>query len=163
MIDGEVCQHVERSVELSVREVMMEGRSDEELRDMMRTVMQPFDLSVAPLLKVSLFRLGKEDHVIQINIHHIIADGMSMEVLLRELEALYGGQVLPDLRLQYRDFSQWHNDLITSGAFDEQEHYWLTEFSDEVPLLDLPTDFRRPLFQSFEGCQIYFALSREDT
>jgi amino acid adenylation domain-containing protein len=163
VIDGEVCQHVEGSVELSVSVVTIEGQSDNKLSDMMRTAMQPFDLSEAPLLKVTLFRLGEQDHVIQINIHHIIADGMSVDVLFRELEALYGGNVLPAFKLQYRDFSQWHNDLIASGAFDEEEQYWLTEFTDEVPLFDLPIDFPRPSFQSFEGRQVYFAMNGEDT
>ena len=78
-----------------------------------------------------------------IDIHHIIADGSTMSILVRELSALYEGKELPPLVLQYKDYAEWQNRLFESGEMAEQEAYWLDQLSGEIPVLNLPTDFER--------------------
>ena len=109
----------------------------------------PFDLSSAPLLKV-----GYYDNTIMLVIHHIITDGESMTVLCKELNELYMGRELPET-VQYGEFA------VTDNYTEENEKYWLKEFSEEPATLDLPTDFSRPEKQSFNGTSISSQIDKE--
>ena len=97
------------------------------------------------------------------DMHHIITDGISLEIFADEFLALYEGQQLPPLTVQYKDFSQWQNHLLESGEIKKQEEYWLKEFAGEIPLLELPTDHPRPEAQSFAGKKFQVRLSPGDT
>jgi len=113
-----------------------------------------FDLSEAPLLRVGLLELSGQEHIIMIDIHHIISDGVSYEIFIRELMALYHGEVLPELHIQYKDYALWQQSEGERTRIAEQQEYWLKEFEGEIPVLVLPTDFTRPALQSFEGKQV---------
>ncbi|UCH92909.1 MAG: AMP-binding protein, partial [Candidatus Aminicenantes bacterium] len=144
---------------------------------------RPFDLSRAPLLRVGLIKVkhtpsalrghprrgtynsqeGKEDkYFLLVDMHHIISDELSTGIFIREFTSLYTGKRLPGLRLQYKDYSQWHNRQAQSERMKEQEIYWLKQFEGEAPVLNLPTDFPRPSVQSFEGRTLHFQLDDED-
>ncbi len=124
---------------------------------------RPFDLSSAPLLRVGLIKLGETDHLFLMDKHHIITDGISQEIFIADLMALLRGESLPPLRLQYTDYALWQHREKESPAARTQENYWVERFSDEVPLLNLPTDYPRPRVQSFEGSMLSFVLSPEET
>ncbi|UCH93968.1 MAG: amino acid adenylation domain-containing protein [Candidatus Aminicenantes bacterium] len=124
---------------------------------------RPFDLSRAPLLQVGVIKEDDEKHILMVDMHHIIADGTSLAVLIRESMAFYQGMNLPQPRIQYKDFSEWQNSEEVRGTSKQQEEFWLKQFMEEIPLLDLPTDYPRPLIQSFSGCTIAFKLGREET
>jgi len=96
-----------------------------------------------------------------VDMHHIISDGVSHVILTNEFRQLYAGigKALPPLRLQYKDYSQWQNSREQKDLIKEQEAYWLAMFSDEIPVLNLPTDFPRPVMQSFAGCTVEFLLT----
>jgi amino acid adenylation domain-containing protein/non-ribosomal peptide synthase protein (TIGR01720 family) len=125
---------------------------------------RPFDLARGPLLHIALLRLDNQTHVLLATMHHIISDGWSREVLIRELAALYtayaaagdhGGappQVLPELPIQYADFAIWQRAWLQGEVLDAQLAYWRTQLAD-APLLTLPTDFPRPPIASFAGAQ----------
>ena len=98
-----------------------------------------------------------------VDIHHIAADGISMKILVREFMALYNGQELPELRIQYKDFSQWQNNPARSRHLEEQEKYWLKEFAGEIPVLDLPLDFVRPAVKSVAGSAVVFEIGSTET
>ena len=98
-----------------------------------------------------------------VDMHHIISDGTSVGIFVKDFMSIYGGGELPALRLQYRDFSQWQNRLLESAEIKRQEEYWLKEFAGEIPVIHLPTDYPRPSIQSFEGKLFNFQLSREET
>jgi amino acid adenylation domain-containing protein len=123
---------------------------------------RPFDLSQAPLIRVGLVKQDEIHHLLMIDMHHIITDGTSMKIVGREFTALYRGEDLPPLRLQYNDYSQWQNNLLSRGEFREQETFWLKQFEDEIPVLDLPTDYERPLEQSFAGSGAAFEINKQN-
>ncbi|MCP4216695.1 MAG: amino acid adenylation domain-containing protein, partial [bacterium] len=120
-----------------------------------------FDLAKAPLLRVELEKTGENIHIMTIDMHHIISDGTSFRVLVKEFMALAAGEQLPPLNLQYKDFSLWQN--IEKSGFNRQEDYWLSELAGELPLTALPTDFSRPAVKSFEGDAAAFTIGPRES
>jgi amino acid adenylation domain-containing protein len=127
------------------------------------TFINPFDLSRAPLLRVGLVKMGPREYLLMVDMHHIIADGISLEILKRDFMSLYGQEELPILHLGYRDFSEWQNRRLDSGEIKKQEQYWLKEFVGEIPHLDLPGDYPRPDVQDAAGRKFKMQLSAEQT
>ena len=119
---------------------------------------RPFDLLQAPLLRVGLVKLAEEKHLLIVDMHHIISDGMSTEILTRELAALYQGGELPVLRVRYRDYAQWQDRMKEGEGFIKQGRYWLQEFAGEIPVLAMPVDFPRPVVQEFAGDRTAFTF-----
>jgi amino acid adenylation domain-containing protein len=124
-------------------------------------VLRPFDLSRAPLLRVGLTP-QEEDHIMVVDMHHIISDGISIALMIKDLMALYAGQDLAELKIQYKDFSEWQAGAGQSQSLREQESYWLKEFEGECPVLTLPLDYPRPIMQSFAGGRIPFELDARE-
>jgi len=126
---------------------------------------RPFDLSRPPLLRAGLLKTGEEDFILVTDIHHIIADGVSMGVFVKEFAALYRGEELPPLRIQYKDFVLWRREFDESPggreAMGRQAAYWLKEFEGEVPRLDLPLDYTRPPILEYDGAVVVFELDGE--
>src|ERR1051326_8102653 len=118
---------------------------------------RPFDLTKGPLLRANLLRLGETEHVLLLTIHHIISDGWSVGVFVRELAALYEAYTagrpspLQELSIQYADFAAWQTDWLQGERLEEQLSYWRAQLSDVPPLLELPTDRPRPPVQSYKG------------
>ena len=125
----------------------------------------PFDLSRPPLLRVATEEKennGQVSYTLMVDMHHIIADGLSMEVLHHDLIALYQGEALPPLRIQYKDFAQWQNSASRVQFIGKQESYWKKRFAGDVPILQLPIDFPRPMERSFEGAVLRFPFSDQE-
>ncbi|MDQ1351194.1 MAG: tyrocidine synthetase, partial [Acidobacteriota bacterium] len=120
-----------------------------------------FDLAQAPLIRVALAKSGVEKHLLMVDMHHIIADGTSMDILVKDFMALYQGEGLPELRLQYKDFSGWQNNEKRGASLKQQGEYWLNEFAGEITVLELPIDYLRPAVQIFEGNRISFEIEKE--
>ncbi|MEN6316858.1 MAG: amino acid adenylation domain-containing protein [Clostridiaceae bacterium] len=121
---------------------------------------KPFDLSKPPLIRVSLLEIGKDKYILLFDIHHIIIDGTSFGILIKEVLALYEGREPGHQEIQYKDFANWQNTFLKSANIKKQEDYWLQQFSDEIPVLNLPTDHQRPAVQSFNGKKDYFTLDK---
>src|ERR1051325_1147355 len=117
---------------------------------------EPFDLANGPLLRVSLLRLAADDHVLLLTMHHIISDGWSMGVFMRELSASYNAFAagrepeLPELPLQYADYSIWQRKWLQGAVLDEQLQYWRGQLSGAPSLLELPADRPRPTAPTHE-------------
>jgi amino acid adenylation domain-containing protein len=124
---------------------------------------RPFDLSQAPLLRVGILKTGEERHILMVDMHHIISDGISIGIFVREFMALYKGDTLPELRLQYKDYSEWQNSEKEKEVIKKQQQYWLKHFKGEIPVVDLPTDYVRPVVQEFEGNTVNFEIAHKDT
>ncbi|NOU89221.1 amino acid adenylation domain-containing protein [Paenibacillus sp. LMG 31460] len=152
-VNGEPFQRVHASVpfEISYTEVDGGEPSRVEVEALIRLFIQPFDLQLAPLLRVGLIQLADEHHLFMCDMHHIISDGVSMSILVKEFTELYHGAALPELSVQYKDFAVWQHDSLHSEKLKKQEAYWLDLFEGELPQLELPTDYARPAVQSFEG------------
>ncbi|ODM26051.1 condensation domain-containing protein [Acetivibrio mesophilus] len=165
-INGEIVQVVKDSIDFEVeylRPELINQSEEETIRDLMEDFVRPFDLGTAPLLKVGLAELGKDRHIMMFDMHHIISDGTSMAILVREIIELYNGKTLPTLRIQYRDFSEWQNRMLHSETIKKQEEYWLKRFAGEIPLLDMPCDYPRPAVKSFAGDKLDFVIDKELT
>ncbi len=121
---------------------------------------RPFDLSHSPLLRVGLIKEQEQKHLLMIDMHHIITDGVSMNLFLREAMELYSGEKLSPLRLQYKDYADRQVGDRQKKAIKSQEEYWLNRFADEIPVLNLPLDYPRPKVQSFEGAVLSFEVPR---
>ncbi|MEY9095024.1 amino acid adenylation domain-containing protein [Paenibacillus sp. RC84] len=130
---------------------------------LMERFIRPFDLGSLPLFRAGLIPLGEERHLLLLDFHHIITDGVSVSVLLQELTTLYGGGELPELDIQYRDYTVWQEERIGSEAYMGHERYWLEAFEGELPKLDLKTALPRPELQNFEGSLINFRLDEKLT
>src|SRR5262245_29406599 len=127
-----------------------------------------FDLSRGPLIRAKLIRLAEDEHVLVVNMHHIVSDGWSMEVMVREFcqlyEAFTQGQEspLPELEIQYADYAVWQRGWLRGETLDTQLRYW-REKLDGVAVLELPTDRARPAVASNRGASEKFRLSKELT
>ena len=124
----------------------------------------PFDLARGPLIRGRLVRIGDDDHVLLITMHHIVSDGWSMGVLTRELGALYGAfragrpDPLPPLAVQYADYAAWQRRWVEGEVLREQAEYWQETLAGAPGLLELPTDHARPARQDFTGATVGLVL-----
>ncbi|MFC2156042.1 amino acid adenylation domain-containing protein, partial [Acidobacteriota bacterium] len=131
------------------------------LTNTIKNFTRPFDLSNAPLLRAGLFEPDQGHPLLVVDMHHIISDGISLDIFQEELCALYDGIALPRMRVQYKDYSEWLRHIKFQEQLRKQEAYWLNEFSGERPLLDLPADYKRPPIRSYEGATYFFDLPGE--
>ena len=126
---------------------------------------EPFDLSAGPLFRAKLLRLGPSDHLLVLGIHHIVADGWSLNLLFHEIAEIYVGHVtgrqpkLPKLSLQYSDFSRWQRDSMTEDFLAAGLNYWKNKLQGAETVLQLPTDRPRPASHRGSGNSIHFDLS----
>ncbi|MGD2085191.1 MAG: amino acid adenylation domain-containing protein [Candidatus Aminicenantes bacterium] len=150
LINGEYVQVIRRQADFEL--LYLEMREDE-FKQAISEFIQPFDLKTAPLLRASLVRLEKEKYCFLYDMHHIISDGFSLGILIRDFIYLYAdkGNELPTLSIRYKDYTQWQDQLFQGEEIKRQEAYWLNRFQGELPLLSMPLDFERPSQRTFEG------------
>ncbi len=155
--DEEIIQKILKSYEFELVK-----KQNENIEVILNTFVRPFNLKKAPLFRVEL--VGNEDKTyLLIDMHHIISDGVSMNILIKEFADIYNGKSLEPLKLQYKDFAAWQNNFLKSDEMKKQEEYWIKMFNDEMPILNIPTDYERPSVQSFEGDNIKFEVDEETT
>src|SRR5215217_733175 len=146
-----------RSLSEGERVAAAQRLADEEAR-------QPFDLTLAPLLRARLLQLAEHRYVLLLTMHHIISDGWSMAVFFSEYSTLYEAYCqgrrspLPELPLQYANYAVWQRQWLQGAVIDEQLHYWKQQLAGMPELLELPTDHLRPPVQSFRGGWQAFVL-----
>lgn len=144
----------------SLPEAEREARLQKQLQSEAGT---PFDLAQGPLLRARLLRFEEQAHVLVLTLHHIISDGWSTGVLMRELSALYAAccrgesSPLPALPIQYADYAIWQRGWLQGDVLEKQLSYWREQLND-LPVLDLLTDRPRPAMQSFRGAQVHLDL-----
>ncbi|WP_240338869.1 condensation domain-containing protein, partial [Pseudomonas viridiflava] len=126
---------------------------------------KPFDLLSGTLLRVKLFQLSDAEHVLTVCLHHVVSDGWSGELLIREFVQLYQAQVLgqtatlPELAIQYADYAIWQRAWLEAGEGERQLDYWKQQLGSEHPVLTLPLDHERPLQPSHRGATVRVDLS----
>ncbi|WP_051287456.1 non-ribosomal peptide synthetase [Paenibacillus taiwanensis] len=157
--------HEQASIVLTERQAAF----GEEMK-IMDEFVRPFDLATYPLIRVELVTLVKQEagsdqqqtkNMLLFDMHHIISDGFSMAVLMKDLTALYAGLSLAPLSIQMKDVAVWQERQLQGPVMQEQERYWLDVFQGELPVLKLPVDYKRPELQSYEGSQLLFEVDRE--
>jgi amino acid adenylation domain-containing protein len=134
-----------------------ETREEEANRQCAEHAKRPFTLDRDWMLRVILFRLERDRHILLLNLHHIASDAWSLDILLYELRTLYEayskGQPSPleDLPVQYADFAVWQRERLTAEVYARQLKYWKCQLDDVPPVLELPTEWTRPAVQTFRG------------
>ncbi|MEK3793106.1 amino acid adenylation domain-containing protein [Paenibacillus sp. FSL R7-0204] len=142
-------------------EVMEAAEAELELQ--VQAFMRPFELGIAPLLRAGLVCMGKGRHVLLLDMHHIVLDGVSIDVFIDEFSRLYTGESLPPLEIHYKDYAVWLLEKMQGDAYEAQEQYWLKAFEDEPPVLQLPTDYVYPAVRQFAGDRIRQVWSKRET
>lgn len=128
---------------------------------------RPFNLSRGRLLRAALLQLDNDEYVLLLTIHHIISDGWSMIVIIREINALYSQfahhepAALPPLAFDYGDYVLWQRSWLTEEKIAAELAYWRQQLADAPDILSIPADYPRPVVQSFEGRQHPFPLGVE--
>ncbi|HST60559.1 MAG TPA: amino acid adenylation domain-containing protein, partial [Longimicrobium sp.] len=140
-----------------VSDVAEDERGEAALRIANEVATRGFDLAKGPLWRAALVRMSGDEHLLLVNLHHVISDGWSTGVLWNELSALYGAfsagkaSPLPELPIQYGDFAVWQRAWLSGDVLDAQLGYWRRKLAGAPPLLELPTDRPRPAVQTYAG------------
>ncbi|HEX7643460.1 MAG TPA: amino acid adenylation domain-containing protein [Noviherbaspirillum sp.] len=173
--DGTPVQVIAPSMSLPLKrhDLKMLDAADREAkgRQLAQDEMQaPFNLETGPLIRAGLIELAADEHIFLLTLHHIISDGWSMGILMREFMVLYRAalqgaraQVLRPLTITYADYAEWQGRWLADGAGQQQLAYWRSKLDDAPALLGLPTDFPRPRQQSFRGGEWRFELDAGTT
>jgi amino acid adenylation domain-containing protein len=169
MINGEPLQEIhqihklEFHMEYHEKKVNQEKKSGLNHQAIIKNFIRPFDLAQAPLIRIGLVKTGESRYLLMTDMHHIISDGLSLEILIKDFGLLYQENELPPLKLHYKDFSQWQNSPGVQQSITQQETYWLKKFDKEIPVLSIPTDYPRPVIQSFAGSTTTLEVGKEET
>ncbi|WP_343054752.1 amino acid adenylation domain-containing protein [Pseudomonas gingeri] len=149
-------------------EALSPGDRDTQIQAFVQNHSQaPFDLRSGPLMRAALLQVAAEEQVLVLTLHHIVADGWSLQVMIEELMQLYLGLSqgravdLPALPIQYADYALWQRHWMEAGEQERQLAYWQQQLGGEQPVLELPTDHPRPVSQSFAGASCNLTLERD--
>ncbi|WP_025028834.1 non-ribosomal peptide synthetase [Caldalkalibacillus mannanilyticus] len=155
MIEGEPVQRVYQDVPFAVEYVKA---TEEEAEEIIQRFVREFNLEQPPLLRVGLIEVAPDRHILMLDTHHMISDGVSSTILMEEFVRLYEGESLPPLRIQYKDYAVWQQSQVQSEQTKQQEAYWLDVFAGDLPVLEMPTDHVRPALQNFSGGSFEFII-----
>jgi amino acid adenylation domain-containing protein len=158
LIENEPVQLVAERVPFEIEYLRStEGEADLVIEKFTR----PFDLASAPLFRVGLVEVNPESHLLLVDMHHIISDGTSFGVLIRDFRALYDDAILPPLELDYKDYAIWQQSKAYKRKTEDQKQFWVREFSEPFAPLDIPLDLSGP--STTEEDAVLFELSNEDS
>ncbi|MEO5562925.1 MAG: amino acid adenylation domain-containing protein, partial [Chitinophagaceae bacterium] len=156
VINGEVVQKVLDVMDLEL-EHYKATTADEEMT--IKKFIRPFDLAKDPLLRAGLLEIDPQHHLLMLDMHHIINDGVSQSVIVKDFLSFYNGNELPPLQLQYKDYAEWQQGKEQQAEIDKQGNFWVDLFAGDIGVLDLPSDFVRPSFKNDAGAVVDFELT----
>jgi hypothetical protein len=170
--DGEIRQYVlpasVNSFKISYQDLSRENDTTIKQR-IQSSLFQPFDLADGPLLRAALYQLGAGRWLFSYVMHHIISDGWSMEVLIKEILQLYHAYTqglpnpLPPLRIHYKDYAAWQQEQLGSVASIAHKAWWLEQLDGELPVLELPADKPRPAVKTYNGARLVRPIASSTT
>jgi len=160
-------EHTEVNMEIFHLNSYQENDQLNKVNEMVRSeAKKPFDLERGPLFRLSLIKLDTKEHILLVTIHHIVTDGWSMGILMNELQEYYKATKLnikpklADLTIQYTDYAVWQKESLKQEQVSHQLSYWEKQLGGNLPLLQLPTDYRRPRNQTYKGAQVSVKLPK---
>lgn len=159
-INNEPVQVIHDECEIDLKYI--EGK-EEDIQQISNKFVKPFDLSTAPLFRALLVNISKNKNILLFDIHHIVADGLSLIILWNDLVRFYNGEEVEKLEIQYKDFSEWENNQIKSNALIEEKKYWIENLKEYINISRMPTDIERSKVQDFKGDSISFNIDKELT
>jgi amino acid adenylation domain-containing protein len=168
VIEGQLVQAITPNLRVplpltDLRSLPLEERQAQQQQFMLAASQQPFNLAQAPLFRVKLLQLDTAEYMLLVTLHHIVADGWSIGVLMRELSTLYSAfargnpSPLPELPIQYSDFAQWQRQWLQGEVLQTQLEYWRQQLAG-LSVLDLPIDRSRPASQRYRGAMRHLEL-----
>ena len=173
VVDGEVRQRVHPDAARGLGHQYIDLREQADAEEVVQRMTReadatPFDLENGPLLRTFLFQLDEEKFAFFFSMHHIITDGWSIDIFMKELFRLYEGYLSngtplspPALRIQYKDFAAWQNEQLRGENGEKHRQYWHHQFREAIPVLELPTDFPRPATKTYHGDDVQVFLEKE--
>lgn len=157
IVNDEIMQKINTNIELEIK-YMKNNKKD--INEIIEELIQPFNLSTAPLIRCYLIE-RKDEYLFFMDIHHIVTDGLSIDIIIQEFQKLYIDESLEPLKIQYKDFTIWQNNLINNNLIDKQKEYWKEQLKGELPEIKLPSDFSRNVNQKFNGEKIFSDIGIE--
>ncbi len=150
IIKGDAVQIVHDPEEILFDKLNVTKIDNNELEDIFENSILPFDLSKAPLFRIKVFKISDDDHLLFIDIHHIIADAYSCRLFINQLFDTYqsNSTSFKPINIQYKEFGIWQENRNKLEEFESQKKYWLNLLNGNLPILNLPVDFSRPVLQS---------------
>jgi amino acid adenylation domain-containing protein len=172
LLDGEPKQKIHADIEFKLRfvDLSTDDHRETKARELANhEAATHFNLATGPLLRATLIRLSSARYVFLLTMHHIISDGWSLTIFMKELLTFYAAYQkgvdlsLPPLKIQYTDYVAWQDQLLRSEEIAEDRDYWLNQFAGKLPVLQLPTDYPRPSVKRFNGEVCIFTLDKNLT
>ena len=157
-MDEDIVQIINPAEEIDYRLTVCDIGSQVNLKDLLSSFIRPFDLQRDIMLRTELKKRDDKDYVLLFETHHIAMDGFSAELMIQEFNKLYAGEVLEDPKIQYKDYTYWLHDQKMKKEYMDKEAYWLNEFNDDIPLLNMPMDYSRPREKQYDGDKVYFSI-----
>jgi len=158
--EGEILQFISEDADL---EVAWSETEESGIPDLIRGFIQPFNLSKAPLIRVGLTKSVHRDHILMVDMHHIVGDGVSQAVLIRDFLRFYNEETPAPLSLQYKDYAEWQQGSEHQADIARMKKFWLDSFAEEVPVLELPSDLDRSPEKRYEGATLGFSIGMMET
>lgn len=162
LVDNKPMQFIEKNIKIKID---LKHASSKDMKKIIDNFPSPFDLATAPLLHIGMYILDNCKTLILIDTHHIIVDGTSLNIMIRDFCNIYNNvdTVTSANQISYKDFSVWENKQISSEKQSSIENYWLSKFQNrQIPVLDLPYDYSRPVIKSYNGNKISKQISKSD-
>lgn len=157
MIEGEIVQIISDEVEVNVPLIdysykYKDGNlNSQDTKWILKKFVKEFNLENAPLIRMYLIKVAEEKHLLLIDMHHIISDVSSQEIFKQKLSNLINKKPIDRAEINYRDYSVWINDRLKSDKILKMKNYWMNLYENDIPILEIPTDFNRPVIRSFNG------------
>ncbi len=160
IINNKVVQKIHEKVDFKINYTEFD---EEEIEIKILDIIKPFNLSDNSLFRVTIAKLKEEKYLMLFDIHHIIADGASVNVIINEFKQLYEGIELEPLTIQYNDYSNWQKSNEFKEVLDKQQKYWVNKFKDNIISSDFPTDFPLKRKNAFSGDILEFNIDEKLT
>ena len=133
IIDGEIVQVINKNIEF----ILKEKECEDNLSEIINNFIEPFDLKTAPLIRATLVKIKENEHLLLIDMHHIISDWASMGIFAEEFVSIYNSIPLSTLEIQYKDFAIWQRTQMKTEELLDQEKYWLNKLSGNLPKINI--------------------------
>ncbi len=149
---------IHETLAVNIKTIIVEN---EEINEAFKNLIQPFNLLEDQLFRVTIVKVNEGESYLFLDFHHSTFDGFSVLYFIQDLYNLYVGNTIEAPKIQYKDFSHWHAEYITSNKIISQGDYWKQKLKGDLPVLNFPTDFPRPQFLNKVGKKIEFSLQEK--
>lgn len=156
--NGELYQKVKDKIEIKIE---LEQANEGEIFHKYKEFVKPFNLEQAPLIRFKLVKINLNKYVLLFDMHHIISDGSSINILINELSKIYNGEDLVNNDWNYIDYSEFENENLTNGYYDSKKEYWLSQFEEKIESLNMNYDYSKNDFKSYNGAKVHEKISNE--